>query len=136
MVFFGSLGKLPFLPFLRSSSGKLYFDWLPIFSVGRIPIAYPYCREYFVSPAQCRDLGSVQRPIATLQRMHEKCVSWANRHDAKFAPDKYKLMHFTRRRKNHGDPHDSTITFNGHTVELCKVELLILGYWFFIPSYH
>lgn len=30
---------------------------------------------------------------------HEQCLEWAHRHGAVFAPEKYKLIHFTRRRK-------------------------------------
>ena len=27
---------------------------------------------------------------------HDRCIAWAKRHGAVFAPDKYQLMHFTR----------------------------------------
>src|SRR2546430_6881400 len=33
-----------------------------------------------------------------LEAAHERCMEWAQRHGAVFAPDKYKLIHFTRRR--------------------------------------
>jgi hypothetical protein len=32
-----------------------------------------------------------------LEAAHERCLSWARRHGGKFALDKYKLIHFTRR---------------------------------------
>ena len=33
-----------------------------------------------------------------LELAHEKCLAWARTHGMRFAPDKYKLTHFTRRR--------------------------------------
>ena len=35
----------------------------------------------------------------TLQRLHNKCMTWAVRHGATFAQKKYKLMHLTRHPK-------------------------------------
>ena len=34
-----------------------------------------------------------------LERAHQKCIQWADRHGAAFAPQKYQLIHFTRSRK-------------------------------------
>ena len=34
-----------------------------------------------------------------LERAHEKCQEWARRHGAKFSPEKYELIHFTRSRR-------------------------------------
>ena len=42
---------------------------------------------------------SAQHNVRILQRVHERCIEWARRHGTKFAPDKYELVHFTRRRK-------------------------------------
>lgn len=37
-----------------------------------------------------------------LQKAHEDCLTWANKHRSKFAPKKYQLVHFTRKRnKDH-----------------------------------
>ena len=36
-----------------------------------------------------------------LTEAHTRCQAWAQRHGAKFEPDKYKLIHFTRRPKKH-----------------------------------
>ena len=33
-----------------------------------------------------------------LERAHSRCMDWARRYGAKFAPKKYELMHFSRRR--------------------------------------
>lgn len=34
-----------------------------------------------------------------LERLHERCLEWAGRHGAKFALEKYELIHLTRRLK-------------------------------------
>jgi len=44
-------------------------------------------------PYHCANNEAAQR--------HEKCQIWAQGHGAKFDPDKYKLIHFTRRPKKH-----------------------------------
>jgi len=41
-----------------------------------------------------------------LERAHEKCVEWAARHGAKFAPEKYQLIHFTRTRTRKRERHN------------------------------
>lgn len=33
-----------------------------------------------------------------LKRVHDRCLEWADRHGAKFAPEKYELIHLSRRR--------------------------------------
>ena len=37
-----------------------------------------------------------QENCKRLEEAHEKCIDWSRRHGSKFAPDKYKLIHFTR----------------------------------------
>lgn len=37
--------------------------------------------------------------VKILRNVHDKCTDWARRHGAKFAPDKYELIHVSRRRK-------------------------------------
>jgi hypothetical protein len=37
----------------------------------------------------------------TLQTVHERCLEWAQRHVASFAPEKYILVHFTKVRTKH-----------------------------------
>ena len=34
-----------------------------------------------------------------LEAVHDKCLLWAKKYGAQFAPEKYTLMHFSRRRK-------------------------------------
>jgi hypothetical protein len=36
---------------------------------------------------------------ANLHRVHDQCLQWAKRHGAKFAPDKYHLIHLSRRQR-------------------------------------
>ena len=36
-----------------------------------------------------------------LEAAHDKCLSWANRYRAAFAPQKYQLIHFIRSRIIH-----------------------------------
>jgi hypothetical protein len=37
----------------------------------------------------------------TLQSIHERCLEWARKHGASFAPEKYILVHFTKARTKH-----------------------------------
>ncbi len=37
----------------------------------------------------------------TLQSVHERCLDWAKKHRALFAPDKYILVHFTKAKTKH-----------------------------------
>src|SRR6266480_1252563 len=39
---------------------------------------------------------SAQENCTRLEEAHKKCMDWSRRHGSKFAPDKYKLIHFTR----------------------------------------
>lgn len=41
---------------------------------------------------------STESNCRTLERIHEKCLEWAERHGMKFSPGKYELTHFTRSR--------------------------------------
>ncbi len=36
-----------------------------------------------------------------LQSIHERCLEWARKHGASFAPEKYILVHFTKERIKH-----------------------------------
>ena len=39
---------------------------------------------------------STQENCERLKEAHKKCMDWSRRYGSKFAPDKYKLIHFTR----------------------------------------
>ena len=41
---------------------------------------------------------SAKENCKQLKLAHERCLTWARRHGASFAPDKYNLIHLTRRR--------------------------------------
>ena len=40
--------------------------------------------------------NSAQENCERLEEAHKRCLEWSRRHGSKFAPDKYKLMHFSR----------------------------------------
>lgn len=44
---------------------------------------------------------STEENCRRLEAAHQKCVQWASRHGAAFAPQKYQLIHFTRSRTRH-----------------------------------
>ena len=69
---------------------------------------------------------SAARNCRALERAHELCLKWALRHGVRFAPDKYKLIHFTRRR----DPAavNAHIRIQGFDGKPCP-ELRVLGVW-------
>src|ERR1700686_129771 len=63
-----------------------------------------------------------------LQDAHDTCLRWAQRHGASFAPDKYKLIHFTKRRKDPDGDLASTVRINAHEVQPVE-SLRVLGVW-------
>jgi hypothetical protein len=66
--------------------------------------------------------GNCQR----LEAAHDRCIAWAKRYGAKFAPDKYQLIHFTRRRRDLNGDLASAIRINSHQVTP-ETKLRILG---------
>jgi len=62
-----------------------------------------------------------------LNQAHNKCVVWAKRHGIKFAPDKYQLIHFTKKRRA-GSNLASTVN-----IQSCKAKpeasLKVLRVW-------
>jgi Reverse transcriptase (RNA-dependent DNA polymerase)/Endonuclease-reverse transcriptase len=64
-----------------------------------------------------------------LTNAHDKCTAWAKRHGAIFAPDKYQLMHFTRKRRHPSEDLASTVRIDGHPAELEKTAMRVLGIW-------
>jgi hypothetical protein len=66
---------------------------------------------------------------ARLEQAHQKCESWADRHGAKFAPDKYQLMHFTRKRRHCQADLSSTVRIGSASAELQRKSMKILGVW-------
>ena len=70
---------------------------------------------------------SAEANCRRLTAAHDKCEAWAKRFGAKFAPDKYQLIHFTKKRKQTPDL-QSTINIQGHSAELVT-SLRVLGVW-------
>ena len=64
-----------------------------------------------------------------LSRAHDQCKDWAQSHGAVFAPDKYQLIHFTRRRRHAAEDLASTINIDGHQIALEKKAIRVLGVW-------
>lgn len=60
---------------------------------------------------------------------HSQCEDWAREHGARFAPAKYQLIHFTRRRRHAREDLASTIQIGNHQVELQEKAFRILGIW-------
>jgi hypothetical protein len=44
---------------------------------------------------------STEENYRTLQTVHKRCLEWARRYGASFAPEKYVLVHFTKARTKH-----------------------------------
>ena len=73
---------------------------------------------------------SAQENCKRLEEAHEKCMDWSRRHGSKFAPDKYKLIHFTRRRRDPNRDLASAIKIEGFSEEIKpETKLRVLGVW-------
>jgi hypothetical protein len=56
----------------------------------------------FVDDVNTLAIGkSTKENCRILQAVHERCLDWARKHGASFAPDKYILVHFTIARTIH-----------------------------------
>jgi hypothetical protein len=62
-----------------------------------------------------------------LEKAHDTCIEWARRHGVQFSPEKYQLIHFTRKRNQSADlQHTIRIQgFGGQPVQ----GLRVLGVW-------
>ncbi len=60
-----------------------------------------------------------------LEQAHDRCIAWAKRHGAKFAPDKYQLIHFSRRRSAGADL-ASQVRIASHDIK-AEPSLRVLG---------
>jgi hypothetical protein len=69
---------------------------------------------------------SIPENCRSLERAHELCLSWARRHGVRFAPEKYKLVHFAKSRRT---PHlNHPIRIQGFDGLPCD-GLRVLGLW-------
>jgi len=65
-----------------------------------------------------------------LEEAHERCMAWSRRHGTKFAPDKYKLIHFTWRKRDPRGDLASAVKIEGFTEEIKpEMKLRVLGVW-------
>jgi hypothetical protein len=66
----------------------------------------------FVDDVNILTYGSLtKRNCRVLSEIHRNCVKWAETYKAKFAPEKYEVIHFTRARKKFNLK--ATLTFEG-----------------------
>ena len=80
----------------------------------------------FVDDVICVAVG--RSPLANVRRLgaaHQACEQWASGNGAVLAPEKYELMHFTRKRNQAQTP-----LRIGDTVLLPSPRLRFLGVWF------
>jgi hypothetical protein len=61
-----------------------------------------------------------------LTRAHNICLTWAFQYGAKFAPEKYHLIHFTRKRRDHQGDLQSCIRIENHEIK-AEQTVKILG---------
>jgi hypothetical protein len=47
---------------------------------------------------------STKKICKTLQAIHKRCLDWARKHGASFAPNQYILVHFTKAGTKHNSP--------------------------------
>jgi hypothetical protein len=66
------------------------------------PPTLPASGTSFVDDVNALAFGkSTEENRRTLQTVYERCLEWARRHGASFAPEKYILVHFTKARTKH-----------------------------------
>ena len=69
---------------------------------------------------------SLKSNLLKLKNTHHKCLSWAARHGIVFSPEKYEILHFSRRRSDCYDP--------GGTRSLYTHRKQQTGYWTEVPD--
>jgi hypothetical protein len=69
---------------------------------------------------------SAKANCRTLERAHNICLTWAHRHGAKFAPEKYHLIHFTRQRKDPRGDLQSCVKIDNHEIT-AETSVKVLG---------
>lgn len=72
--------------------------------------------------------ASAQQNCRTLAAAHEKCLRWAVDSGAKFAPEKYQLIHFTRNRRHNCDDLASRLQIGGQSIAPQR-SVRMLGVW-------
>ena len=69
---------------------------------------------------------SIPENCRNLERAHDICINWAKRHGARFAPEKYKLIHFAKSKRVQNLDHP--IRIEGFDGKPCD-GLRVLGLW-------
>lgn len=72
---------------------------------------------------------SAEHNCRILTAAHSQCEEWARRHGAVFAPEKYQLIHFTRRKRHNRDDLASTVRIGHHEVSPQAQAIKVLGIW-------
>ena len=73
--------------------------------------------------------ASAEQNCRMLTAAHTRCELWAEEHGAQFAPDKYQLIHFTRRRGHRQNDLKSTVQIGNHQVGVEQKAIKVLGVW-------
>lgn len=69
---------------------------------------------------------STEANCSQLEEAHNKCIQWADKHGASFAPQKYQLIHFSRSRTRHNMT--ATVNIPGFQ-DGSSPHLRLLGVW-------
>ena len=64
-----------------------------------------------------------------LTAAHAQCEGWARKNGVQFAPDKYQLIHFTKRRRHVCEDLASALQIGDHRIQLQDKAIKILGVW-------
>ena len=64
-----------------------------------------------------------------LTEAHKACTEWAGRNNARFNPEKYQLIHFTKRRHHNTADLASTISIENTEIKLERKAIRVLGAW-------
>jgi hypothetical protein len=72
---------------------------------------------------------NVEDNCRKLSAAHTHCEEWARLHGAKFAPEKYQLIHFTRSRVGAREQLAHSISIEGHEIKPETKAIRVLGVW-------
>lgn len=64
-----------------------------------------------------------------LNAVHQECEEWATKYGAKFAPEKYQLIHFSRKRRPAGETRTTSLKIAGQTINPEGKAIRVLGVW-------
>ena len=70
--------------------------------------------------------SSASSNCRSLEKAHDRCIAWAKRYGVAFSPEKYQLIHFTKRRRDPGGDLVSTVCIASHEIHP-EAKLKVLG---------